>query len=215
MTGRGVVARGSSRGKQMRQRLAIEAARIMVEEGVKDFLAAKRKAAEHLGATSTQHMPRNSEIEDALREYQRLFKSDTQPARLRELRQAAADAMEFFHDFQARLVGSVLRGTAGEHSDVNLHLFADTPEEVGLFLLQKGLPYELGERRFRMHGDFVRYPTYRFLAGDVVVEVVVFPPEGIRQAPAGEIDGHPMQRASLAAVKELLADDRGETIVAP
>lgn len=197
----------------MRQLLAMEAARIMVEEGVKDFYQAKRKAAEHLGATSTQHMPRNSEVEEALKEYQRLFKSDSQPHRLRELREAAIRAMEFFAPYQPRLVGSVLRGTAGEHSDVNLHVFADTPEEVELFLVQKGIPHDTGERRFRNGADVLRRPLFRFLADDVVFEVVVFPTEGIRQSPHSAIDGKPMRRASLQAVRELL--DRGDPELVP
>ena len=71
---------------RIRKLLAIEAAKIMTESGVKDFYAAKRKAAIRLGIPNTKHLPRNIEIEQALSEHQRLFKNHTQPSRLLELR---------------------------------------------------------------------------------------------------------------------------------
>jgi hypothetical protein len=200
--------RNSSRDRQMRQRIAQEAARIMAEEGIADFFAAKRKAATRLGVPeTTQNMPRNLEVEEALHEYQRIFKSASQPQRLRELRQAALQAMRLLADFHPRLIGSVLSGTAGEHSDVNLHLFADTPEEVVLFLMQGKIPFESGERRMRINSDAsAAYPAYRFMAGECVIELTVFPPHGLRQAPRSPIDGKPMRRASIAMVEDLVRE---------
>jgi len=63
-----------SRADNLRRALAQEAARIMAEHGVQDFLLAKRKAAERLGVTDVSAvLPKNREIEVALAEYQRLF----------------------------------------------------------------------------------------------------------------------------------------------
>ena len=59
------MARSSVRDQQMRVRIAQEAARLMTEEGIHDFYAAKRKAAQHLGAPDTRNMPRNLEVEAA------------------------------------------------------------------------------------------------------------------------------------------------------
>jgi len=199
--------RPSTKDQQMRLRLAQEAARIIEEEGIRDFHSAKRKAAAHLGATDTRNMPSNTEIEQALIEYQRLFKAATQPTRLRELREAALHALRFFTRFHPRLVGSVLSGTANAHSDVNLHLFTDVPEDVAVFLMQEGIPYDTGERRLRLsNGDSANYPVYRFLAGDTRLDLTVFPIDGERQAPRSPVDGKPMRRAGLAAVEELLKD---------
>jgi hypothetical protein len=199
--------RPSTKDQQMRLRLAQEAARIIEEEGIRDFHSAKRKAAAHLAATDTRNMPSNTEIEQALIEYQRLFKAATQPSRLRELREAALNALRFFTRFHPRLVGSVLSGTANAHSDVNLHLFTDVPEDVALFLMQEGIPYDTGERRLRLgNGDSANYPVYRFLAGDTRLDLTVFPIDGERQAPRSPVDGKPMRRAGLAAVEELLKD---------
>lgn len=199
--------RHSTRDRQMRQRIAQEAARLIVSEGIRDYLAAKRKAAERLGAPDTQNLPRNIEVEAELAAYQRLFQEQDQPVRLRQLRAAALDAMRFFERFDPRLTGSVLSGTAGEHSDINLHLFADSPEEVQLFLLEANVPYEQSQRRLRVdRDDYVTYPSARFLAGDIPVEAVIFPLNGLRQAPRSPLDGKPMSRANLRRVEELLAE---------
>lgn len=192
----------------MRQRLAQEAARLMAEEGVRDFYSAKRKAAERLGASNTHNMPRNQEIEAALQDHQRLFQGDAQQQNLRELRTAAVQAMQFFADFEPRLTGSVLSGTAGEHSDINLHLFAEVSEDVHLFLMEAGVPFEAGHRRIRIGRDQSEdIPSLRFIAGDAHIEALIFPTKGLRQAPPSPLDGRPMARAGLNQVMELLEEN--------
>jgi hypothetical protein len=189
----------------MRTRIAQEAARLMAEEGVQDFYAAKRKAAQHLGAPDTRNMPRNQEVEAALQEYQRLFKGSEQQSHLRALRQSAVRAMRFLAGFRPRLVGSVLSGTAGQHADINLHLFADTPEEVSLFLIDNSIPFQPGQKRLRIAREtWQDFPAFEFMAGEHPVELVVFPSEGRREAPRSPVDGRPMQRARLEEVEALL-----------
>ena len=61
------------RSENLRRALAQEAARVMIEQGIRDFLFAKRKAAERFGVTDSAVLPKNTEIEAALREHQRLF----------------------------------------------------------------------------------------------------------------------------------------------
>lgn len=191
----------------MRMRIAQEAARLMSEEGVQDFYVAKRKAAQHLGAPDTRNMPRNQEIELALLEYQRLFGGQQQSGHLRALRESAVEAMRFLAGFRPRLVGSVLSGTASLHADINLHLFADTPEEVSLFLLENNIPFKPGQKKLRIGREsWVEFPAYQFMAGDHPVELVVFPREGRREAPRSPVDGRPMQRARLEEVEALLAE---------
>lgn len=196
-----------TREQQMRARLAQEAARILAETGNQDFYAAKRKAAEHLGVADTRNMPRNTEIEEALLTYQRLFRAEQQPAALRRLRRVAYQAMKFFADFRPRLVGSVLRGSADENSTITLHLSAGTVEEVALFLMEHHIPYETGEQRLRFGTEqYQTLPTYRFVAEETPLQVVVFPLDGPHHAPLSPVDGKPMQRASLRAVASLLED---------
>ena len=197
--------RPNPRADLLRQAVAEEAARIMREQGVDDFLLAKRKAADRLGVTDASILPRNTEIEAALVAHQRLFAADRHEADLAAMRRSALEAMRLMSDFQPRLVGAVLTGTASAHSEINLHLFTESPEAVSIRLEERGVPHEVLERRLRYERDrVVTYPALRFVAGRQTVDAVVFPLDGIRQAPASPVDGKPMRRASAAEVEALL-----------
>jgi hypothetical protein len=189
-----------------RLRVAQEAARLMSEHGIRDFHHAKTKAAERLGILDAQALPRNNEIEDALREHQRIFHADSQPQLLQERREAAAEAMRFLERFEPRLVGAVLDGTADAHSAVCLHLFSDTPESVVLFLQERGVPLTQQTRRLRTTRDEQReYPVLLFAADGLPFDLTVLPRDSLKQPPLDRIDEKPMKRASLAAVEELLS----------
>ncbi|QBQ53869.1 hypothetical protein [Nitrosococcus wardiae] len=195
----------SRKDQQMREYIATEAARLMVEHGIKSYYQAKRKAATALGAADTRNLPTNQEIEQAVGAYLRLFKSNSQPATLEKLRQMALEAMGFFSRYNPHLVGSVLSGLASEYSDINLHLFADTEEEVALFLTEAGIPFQLKSRQLSFSSKVLQsFPVFRFIAGEVTVELTVFPPKGIRHAPLSPIDGKPMRRAGRKEVQSLL-----------
>lgn len=192
---------------QMRQRIAQESARIMAESGIRDFLTAKRKAAVQLGATDTRNMPNNAEIEQAAIDYQRLFSPDNQQESLSQLLKAALEAMEFFERFQPRLVGPLLSGIVSEHAGLELHLFTEPSEEVTFFLIDNSIPYEHKNRRVRHSPDTYReYPGYKFLAGEVVVDLTVFPHSSIRQPALSPVDGRPMQRAAIGNVRSLILE---------
>ncbi|PWK83525.1 hypothetical protein [Fulvimonas soli] len=207
------------RMQRNRLRVAQEAARLMSEHGIRDFHHAKLKAAERLGVLDAQALPRNHEVEQALRERQRIFQADRQPQALRARREAAVEAMRFLARFDPRLVGAVLDGTADEHSAVCLHVFSDDPDAVALFLREHGVPAETQTRRLRVSRDMqAEYPVLLFAADGLPFDLTVLPRNALRQAPLDRIDEKPMRRASLAGVEELLAapdgDDEFERILA-
>jgi hypothetical protein len=198
----------AGRSDNLRRALAQEAARIMAEHGIRDFFVAKRKAAERLGVTDgAAVLPKNTEIETALVEYQRLFGGDSHTESLHAQRRAALNAMRYLQEFEPRLVGAVLSGTATEHSDVQLHLFADRAESVTLKLMDRRVPYEVTQKRVKMNAErVVAYPGVRFEMDDHEIEATVFPTDGIRQAPVSPVDGKPMRRANTFEVETLLGD---------
>ena len=180
----------------------------MAEHGVRDFLLAKRKAAERYGVVDGSLLPRNTEIEAALQEYQRLFGGESHVETLQGQRAVALDVMHRLQRFQPRLVGPVLTGTATPHDDVVLHVFVDRIETLSFNLMDQGVPYETGERRIRLDADrTAQQPTIRLEVDDQPVELVVFNIDGIRQAPISPVDGKPMRRADLREVEGLLATD--------
>ena len=180
----------------------------MAESGIRDFHQAKLKAAERLGIADDASLPRNREIEDALREYQRLFRGDAHTQGLRQRREAALRALVFFADFDARLVGPVLEGTADSHSPVALHLYTDDPEAVPRFLEDHLIPAELRTRRLRLDRERQEdVPVWLFSAEDLTFDLAVLPHDALRQAPLSGVDEKPMKRASVAQLQELLAAD--------
>ncbi len=190
---------------QLRRRIAVEAARLVAEQGMRDFHAAKRKAAQNLGLGASSPLPRNSEIEEALREHQRLFQGHSQPAQLRDLREAATEAMRFFTRFEPRLVGAVLDGTADGASAVCLHLFHDNFAEVLAFLDENRIPFDQQDREFRFSTDIREsYPALLFAAGGTTIDLTVFPLDGLRRAPLDRINERPMRRATLESVQALM-----------
>jgi len=195
-----------ARADNLRRALAQEAARIMAEHGVRDFLIAKRKAAERFGVTDgAALLPKNSEIESALAEYQRLFGGPSHLESLHAQRRAALSAMRYLCEFEPHLVGAVLAGTATQHTEVQLHLFTERAEAVTLKLLDQGIPHEVTERRVKLTPERVRaYPGVRFQVQDQPIEATVFPTDGIRQAPVSPVDGRPMRRANAFEVEALL-----------
>lgn len=197
-----------TRTRERRHRLAHEAARLMAEGGVHDYHQAKLKAAARLGIHDDASLPRNREIEEALREYQRLFLGDTQAQALRQRREAAARALEFLAGFQPRLVGPVLEGTADHHSPVLLHLHADDPDAVARFLHEQGIPAEPRTRRLRLDRErSADLPVWLFGAEDLAFDLTVLPTQALRQAPLSAADEKPMRRASLPQLRQLLAQD--------
>ena len=200
--------RGNSRTQEARRRIAVEAARLMSEGGLRDYRQAKEKAAARLGIVDESCLPKNSEIEDALREHQRLFHADDQPRALRRLREAAREAMRFFAAHEPRLVGAVLDGTADAHSAVCLHLYTDQPNAVLAQLQERRIAYDEQSRRLRIDRESLReYPNLRFNAGDALIDLTVLPYDLLRQAPLDRVGDKPMQRATLAALESLLATD--------
>ncbi|KAF1722949.1 hypothetical protein [Pseudoxanthomonas wuyuanensis] len=197
-----------TRTRERRQRLAHEAARLMAEGGIRDFHQAKLKAASRLGIHDDASLPRNREIEQALREYQRLFHGQAHTAGLRTRREAALRALAFFEAFSPRLVGPVLDGTADARSPVHLHLHSDDPEAVARFLEEHRIPAESSTRRLRMDRERVAdLPVWVFSAENLSFDLTVLPHNALRQAPLSNIDEKPLNRASAAQLRQSLADE--------
>ncbi len=164
---------------RVRLLIAQEAARIMAEEGVHDRLPAKQKAAARLGVADARQLPRNEEIDQALEEYHRLYRSAVQRRHIAHLRRLALEAMGFFKDFSPRLVGGVLEGSAGEFSPITLHLFPDSPEDAMRKLMDGGIPFT--EKTAALFSSPNRaasaYPALCFWVDGVEVELVLLPQE--------------------------------------
>lgn len=191
--------------ERARKRVAQEAARIIVDHGVRDYRLAKQKAAERLGIVGRGALPGNAEVEIAVAEHHGIFGGESHADHLRLMRMAALSAMELLVVFRPRLVGPVLVGTADKNSAVNLHVFADSPEAVAMELSQTGIKYRSYERRLKSRRDQAEtFAGFEFHHSNSAIQATVFPVDGIRQAPMSPIDGKPMKRATADVVQQLL-----------
>ena len=193
----------------MRARIAAAAARLMAEDGIDDFALAKRKAARQLGAPQSEALPGNDEVESELRAYRALYQAEEHPERVAELRRIALDAMLAFERFNPYLTGAVLKGTAGPYAEIELQLFPESPKEVEIFLLERGMSFTTHEgRRFsgdRAHAMSVFSLTWQ----EAPLKLSVFDPRDERLALKTSQAGRVMERAGLAEVVALVQGSSG------
>ncbi len=191
----------------VRTEIAVAAARMIAEDGV-SYGVAKRKAARQVlgdDRISKEFLPDNALIESELRIYNELFLSDSQPVRLRHLRQVALALMEQLAEFHPYLTGAALNGTAGEHSDIHLQLFVDNPKEVEIYLLNQGVNYEVSEvPGVKANRDPVEMLS--FMHQNEGVHLALFQPDDLR----GALRVKPRaraERADIDAVRLLLEQE--------
>lgn len=134
-------------GSGSRASIASAAARLMAEDGITDYHLAKRKAARQLGLPEHAAFPDNAEVEAELRAYRALYQGEEHEELIAALRHTALELLELLADFRPYLTGSVLDGTAGEHSRIDILLFADSAKEVEIFLLNRGIDVSHVEAR--------------------------------------------------------------------
>jgi len=187
----------------LREAIARAAARMIAEDGLHDYGLAKRKAARQLGLSERQELPNNDEIEAAVRAYREVFQTDTHPDLLHELRSIAVEVMEQMQRYRPQLTGSVLNGTAGPESDINLLLYADSDKDVEIDLLNRNIPFEAGERKRTLRGEVRRVPVLSVFVDDAIVNLEVLEPRDRNDRPRQ--NGHRAERADLDAVRALLA----------
>lgn len=200
--------------------IAAAAARLIAEDGL-DYAAAKRKAVESIagdGNRARALIPENTLVESELRRWLATFGGERHRERLRALRVLALQLMQRLAAFEPHLVGAVLNGTATEHSDIRLQLFADSAKDVEIFLLNEGVDFEVFEDDAAPGAtqellQFVIQPARtRGMPARLGVVLAIHDRNAIRTAPRGssnDPDLHPVEasgRAPRAQLERLLAD---------
>jgi len=201
----------TSRHANLRQEIAIEAARFLAEDGRLDYYTAKQKAMKRLGVSGQTDLPTNQEIESQLKIHQSMFFASTQPGLIKKMRQNAFSAMRMLEAFRPHLVGTVLEGTATSTSPIEIHVFSDSAKDILFLLMEKQIPYETLELKFRLNkNETEMIPSVSFFAGDYEIRISIFDHKSIHQKPISPITGLPMRRASLTKVKKLMAQENAD-----
>ena len=183
-----------------RASIASAAARLMAEDGIADYHHAKRKAARQLGLPEHTAYPDNAEVEAELRTYRSLYQEQAHPELIRAMRQSALRLLELLADYSPRLAGSVLDGTAGEHSRIDILLFADSAKEVEIFLLNHGIEFEHADPRNERAEALLVMET-----DTAEANLVIFPPQ-LERMVMKQRDGRPREHIRADALRALIGE---------
>jgi hypothetical protein len=203
---------GKEQGRQMRERIAQTAARLMETDGISDFALAKRKAARQLGAPSTRNLPDNSEVEAALLDYQQLFAPESQNARIRHLREQARQLMRLLAPFNPFLSGQVVSGSAVRYSAVDIQLFAESSKQVEIFLIDRKIPYRSSGTRMYIGKEYRDISALQLDGNDAEFNVLVFELDDLRRPIRYSPEGHVLDRVDLAWLDSALQSDQDSLI---
>ncbi len=184
-----------------RATIAATAARLMAEDGITDFHHAKRKAARQLGLPLHTPLPDNAEIEAELRAYRSLYEGDSHLELIQALRRSALDLMELLSAFNPYLTGSVLDGTASEHSHIDLLLFADSAKEVEIFLLNRNINVAHVDPRSDKVEAVLQIET-----DTVDANLIILSPQ-LERVAFKHRDGRPRDRIRADALRNLLQQE--------
>ena len=180
--------------------IASAAARLMAEDGITDYHHAKKKAARQLGLPENSALPDNAEVEAELRAYRSLYQGEDHEELIAALRHTALDLLDLLAAFNPYLTGSVLDGTAGEHSRIDIQIFADSAKEVEIFLLNRGVDVSHVEVRNERVEAVLRMET-----DTADADLIIMPPN-MERVSLKHHDGRPHERIRADALRALLKE---------
>lgn len=183
-----------------RASIASAAARLMAQDGITDYHQAKRKAARQLGLPEHTAFPDNAEVEAELRVYRSLYQDEGHAELIDALRHTALELLDLLVEFHPYLTGSVLDGTAGEHSKIDILLFADSAKEVEIFLLNRGIDVRHVESRNE------RVEAVLLIQTDTVDANLIILSRQQERVSLKHRDGRPRERIRADALRALLLE---------
>jgi len=177
-------------------RIAQRAAQLICNHQQSDPKLASLQATLELGLSRKEAQPNEAEINAAIADYRQLF-SPNYDADLLNLRQKSLALLDFFQQFQPFLIGSVLKGSASKHSDINLLIFSDDPKVIEIFLLNQQIAYSCKEKRTQYRQT--DSPAIAFWFDNTQIHLQVLPTTARHQA------NKKTDRANYEQLKQLIA----------
>lgn len=191
---------------KLRQAIALEAARLMYERIESEYFTAKRKAAKRLcrRGPKPEDLPSNAEIREQIQLFARIHEGDKRTRHLRDMRIEALRLMRLLRQFRPRLIGSVMTGHVRKGSDIDIHVFSDSPALISDLLEQAGCQYDLERKQVVKHGE-ARVFTHIHVFDRFNFELTVYPEDKAHYVFKSSITGKAIERASIRELEELLA----------
>ena len=129
----------------MKLSVANLAAQMIMEEGIKDYLFAKKKAAKSLGLNENANLPTNSQIDKAINDFNKIFIPNLDIEFLQLFKTQALEIMDIFKNFKPHLMNQLSEGIIPKFPEIKINLFADNLKDVEYILLNSKLSYDFKE----------------------------------------------------------------------
>jgi len=194
---------------QQRTLLIQTAAKLMYEEGVSQYLDAKKIASKRLYGKQLKNLPSNGEISDELYRISQFQRPIEHKEQLYFMRMRAIDVMKELQPFSPRLIGSVSTGRIREGSDIDIHVFCDDIQDLCVYLDNLDWKYEMDEVAIQQGGKLVEY-THIYCTFDYPVELSVYPSNEIRVRSRISTNGKVIDRLSMGRVQQLVNEEHWE-----
>ena|SRR6056300_1537158 len=123
------------------------AAQMIMEEGIKDYFFAKKKAAKSLGLNENVSLPTNLQIDKAIEEFHKIFNQDTNIEFLEHFKDQALSVMDLFKGFKPHLMNELTKGIIPKFPEIKINLFADNIKDIEYVLLNSEISYEFSETK--------------------------------------------------------------------
>ena len=136
--------------KNIKISVANLAAQLIMEEGIKDYLFAKKKAAKSLGLNENVNLPTNSQIDKAIDDFNKIFNPNIDIEFLQQFKTQALEVMNIFKNFKPHLMNQLSKGIIPKFPEIKINLFADNLKDVEYVLLNSGLSYDFKELKMNI-----------------------------------------------------------------
>lgn len=200
-----------SKSNKLRRHICFEAARAMYYRQESEYYRAKQKAAKRIckGWVKPSDLPSNAEIRDEIQALARLHEGDRRLDNLKQMRLVALRIMRLLERFKPKLIGSTLTGHVRQGSDIDIHVFSDSVESIGMTLDQQMLFYDVERKEVRKNGES-RIFTHIHLKDQYPVELTLYPAKMVSHTFTSSITGKAIERVSIAELEQLLATEYPE-----
>lgn len=197
--------------EKFRRQIAFEAARMMYQRQETEYFRAKIRAARRIsrGWVKPRDLPSNREIREQIQQFARLHEGDDRTAHLREMRLAALGLMRLLRAFRPRLHGSTLTGHVRAGSDIDLHLFTDSPSAVEFALEEADVPFETELKRIRKGGEERTY-HHVHIQERFAFDLTLYRDNQAHEVFRSSITGQPIERAGIRELEELIQHEYPE-----
>lgn len=163
--------------KNIKISVANLAAQMIMEEGIEDYLFAKKKAAKSLGLNENMSLPSNSQIDNAIKDFNKIFNQDVDIEFLEHFKTQALNVMSMFKNFRPHLMNQLSEGIIPKFPEIKINLFADNLKDIEYIILNSEISYEFREVKMnsKVGGNSIKsIPTFYLDNLPIPAEIKVY-----------------------------------------